>query len=134
MTHPAVGVLALRFPGRRGYSPPTGPQGPSIKAQEAPMSRTPTQRPERTTTSADGAADRHSTGARAVNGEPHRKRRMGWLWWLLGLLALAAIAALLLGLFGGDDDPKTSSKPAGQSGRSAGSSTTAGAAGGTLTA
>jgi len=99
------------------------------------MSRTPTQRPERTTTSADGAANRHSTGARAVGDEPHRKRRMGWLWWLVGLLAVAAIAALLLGLFGGDDDPKTSSKPAGQSGQSAGSSNGGGtAAAGTLAA
>src|SRR5688572_23572260 len=85
-----------------GYPRPTGPPGPSI-GLGGTMSRTPTQRPERTTTGARAATDRHSTGARAIGGERHPKRRMGWLWWLLGLLALAAIAALLLGVFGGDD-------------------------------
>jgi hypothetical protein len=77
------------------------------------MSRTPTQRPERTTTGARAAGDRHSTGARAVGGEPPAKRRMGWLWWLLGLLAVALIAALLIGLIGGDDS-ENAQNPAGQ--------------------
>jgi hypothetical protein len=79
------------------------------------MSTTPTQRPERTTTGARAAADSRSTGARAIGGERHRKRRMGWLWWLLGLLALAAIAALLLGAFDGDDEKAPAT--AGQNGQ-----------------
>src|SRR4051812_17466429 len=65
----------------------------------------------------------HSTGARAVDGEGHRKRRLGWLWWLLGLLALAAIIALLVGLTGGDDGDERTATPSGQnepSGQSAG--------------
>jgi hypothetical protein len=94
------------------------------------MSRTPTQRPERTTTGARAATDRHSTGARAIGGERHPKRRMGWLWWLLGLLALAAIAALLLGVFGGDDTDNAPST-ASQNGQPAGTGT---AAAGALTA
>jgi hypothetical protein len=94
------------------------------------MSRTPTQRPERTTTGARAGGDRHSTGARAVGGERHPKRRTGWLWWLLGLLALAAIAALLLGVFGGDDTDNAPST-ASQNGQPAGTGT---AAAGALTA
>ena len=96
------------------------------------MSRTPTQRPERTTTGARAAADRHSTGARAIGGERHRKRPMGWLWWLLGLLALAAVAALLLGVFAGDDDADNAPSTASQNGQPAG--TTGTAAAGALTA
>jgi hypothetical protein len=95
------------------------------------MSRTPTQRPERTTTGARAAADRHSTGARAIGGERHRKRPMGWLWWLLGLLALAAVAALLLGVFAGDDDADNAPSTASQNGQPAGTGT---AAAGALTA
>jgi hypothetical protein len=98
------------------------------------MSRTPTQRPERTTTGARAAADGRSTGARALGGERHRKRRIGWLWWLLGLLALAAIAALLLGAFDGDDDTNAPAT-AGQNGQAAGTETGGGtAAAGALTA
>ena len=92
------------------------------------MSETPTRRTERTTTGANGATNRPSSGARAVADEPHRKRRMGWLWWLLGLLALAAIVALVVGLVGGDDHGKNAQDPAGQAGNATagGATSTAG--------
>jgi hypothetical protein len=98
------------------------------------MSRTPTQRPERTKTGAHAATHSNRTGARAVGGGPHAKRPPSWLWWLLGLLAVALIAALLIGALGGDDG-ENAQNPAVQGGQS--KSTTAGGeteAGGALTA
>jgi hypothetical protein len=59
-----------------------------------------------------------STGARAATGEPHRRRRLGWLWWLLGLLALAAVIAVLAGAFEGDDDGERSTAETQQQERS----------------
>lgn len=94
------------------------------------MSRTPLDRPERTRPADTRPTNGHSTGARAVDGEGHRKRRLGWLWWLLGLLALAAIIALLVGLTGGDDSDERSATPSGQSENSGQS----GGAGGTTAA
>jgi hypothetical protein len=98
------------------------------------MSRTPTQRPERTRTGAHAATDDDRTGARAVGGGPPAKHRPGWLWWLLGLLAVALIAALLIGLLGGDDS-ENAQNPAAQNGQSESTTAVAGSeASGALTA
>jgi hypothetical protein len=84
------------------------------------MARTPIEPRDRSLHSGQRETNGQGTGARAANGEPHRKRRLGWLWWLLGLLALAAIVALLASLLGNDDDDGgTAANNSGQSGQSA---------------
>jgi hypothetical protein len=100
------------------------------------MARTPIEPRDRSLHSGQRHTNGQGTGARAADGEPHRKRRLGWLWWLLGLLALAAIVALLAGLLGNDDDDGgNAANNSGQSGQSAtagGDNTAAGlSAGGT---
>ena len=70
------------------------------------MARTPIEPRDRSLPSDQRYTNGRGAGARSAGSDPHRKRRLGWLWWLLGILALAAIVALLAGLIGRDDDER----------------------------